>query len=486
MSTEPNSPNPKPAGGAKPGAMTMAMRAVQVVPPSGPKVLRVGIIQGGRIVEERIIRTRETVSIGTSEKNHFIVASDLLPSRFEVFQLVGNDYILNFTDQMTGRVGLPGGVQTLEQLRKSGGARNANTHWQVKLSETSRGKITIGTTTVLFQFVSPPPVQPRPQLPAAARGGFVKSIDWLFTAFVVFSYMLFFGLVVYLESADWPIDQGIAAIPENLTELIYEEPEEPPPPEEKPSDEPAKEEPGKTEEASKGKSDDKAPSDSPSDKGPPSDAEVKAEGARIAEEAAAQVETMLMGAIGEGALADVLSGGADTTGAADVLAQAAGVGVAQGGAGTLRDRSGGGGSGKGGGLGGIMAGGGGTSERGTGTVKEVIVRGNVNFDPGDETGGSGEFDQGEVTRTIKGSQSAFKRCYETELKTNPALAGKVEIEFTIEQSGSVSKANVSENTSGSAGLGTCVAAAIKRLRWRQGPEGGSVTYRYPFVFQPQR
>jgi TonB family protein len=464
--------------------MTMAMRAVQVVPPTGPKVLRVGIIQAGRIVEERIIRARETVSIGTSEKNHFIVASDALPSRFEVFQLVGNDYILNFTDQMSGRVGLPGGVQSLDQLRKSGGARNAGSHWQVKLSDSSRGKITIGTTTVLFQFVSPPPIQPRPQLPAAARGGFVKSIDWLFTAFVVFSYMVFFGLVVYLESADWPIDQGISAVPENLTELMYEEPEEEPPKDETPTDEPAKEEPSKTAEDSKGKAEDPGPSDSP-DKGP-SESDVKEASARIAEDAAAQVETMLMGSIGEGALADVLAGGADTTGAADVLAQAAGVGVAQGGAGTLRDRGGGGGSGRGNGLGGLAAAGGGTNAVGTGEVREVIVRGNVNFDAGDETGGSGDFDQSEVSKLIKGSQSALKRCYETELKSNPGLSGKVEIEFTIEQTGSVSKANVSENTSGSAGLGSCVAAAIKRLRWRKGPDGGSVTYRYPFVFQPQR
>ena len=110
---------------------------------------------------------------------------------------------------MTGRVGLPAGVQTLEQLRTSGAARNAGTHWQVKLNDSSRGKVVIGDVTLLFQFVTPPPVQPRPQLPAAARGGFAKSIDWMFTAFVLFSFMSHFGLVVYLENADWPIEQGI-------------------------------------------------------------------------------------------------------------------------------------------------------------------------------------------------------------------------------------------------------------------------------------
>ena len=139
--------------------MTMAMQAVQI-PQAGPKVLRIGLIQNGRIVEERIIGKRETVTVGTSEKNHFAIGGDGVPSRFEVFQVVGNDYILNFTEQMSGRVGLPGGVQDLEQLRKSGAARNAGTHFQVKLSDSSRGKVVIANTTLLFQFVSPPPVQP--------------------------------------------------------------------------------------------------------------------------------------------------------------------------------------------------------------------------------------------------------------------------------------------------------------------------------------
>ena len=60
------------AKGPRPGAMTMAMQAVQVKP-AGPKVLRIGLIQGGKIVEERVIRKRETVTVGSSEKNHFVI-----------------------------------------------------------------------------------------------------------------------------------------------------------------------------------------------------------------------------------------------------------------------------------------------------------------------------------------------------------------------------------------------------------------------------
>ncbi|MFI5307275.1 MAG: energy transducer TonB, partial [Polyangiales bacterium] len=220
----------QPPRGARPGAMTMAMQAVQLKP-TGPKVLRIGIIQSGKIVEERIIPKRETVTVGSSEKNHFVVHGEGVPPRFELFQIVGTDYILNFTDKMSGRVGLPGGVQDLDQMRQSGAARNAGAHYQVKLGESSRGKVVIAGTTLLFQFVLPPPVQPRPQLPAAARAGFVRSIDWLFTAFMVFTFMTMFGFIVYLENADWPLTQGVEAVPEEVARMIYEEP--PPPPVEK-------------------------------------------------------------------------------------------------------------------------------------------------------------------------------------------------------------------------------------------------------------
>src|SRR6187397_2006124 len=125
------STNPPPRRGGRPGAMTMAMQAVQNRP-TGPKVLRIALMRGGqggqgsgKIVEERIIRKRETVTVGSSEKYQFIIAAPGLSSRFELFQLVGTDYILNFTDDMRGRVSLAGGVQDLVELRSSGGARKA-------------------------------------------------------------------------------------------------------------------------------------------------------------------------------------------------------------------------------------------------------------------------------------------------------------------------------------------------------------------------
>ncbi len=481
---------PKAPGG-RPGAMTMAMQAVNIKP-VGPKVLRIGVIQGGKIIEERIVRKRETVTVGSSERNHFVLNAAGIAPRFELFQLIGSDYILNFTETMSGRVGLPAGVQTLEQLRSSGAARNAGTYWQVKLNDSARGKVVIGDVTLLFQFVTPPPVQPRPQLPAAARGGFAKSIDWMFTAFVLFSFMTHFGFVVYLENSDWPLDQGIGVIPKQYIDLIMiAEPEPPAPVDEPvgPSDETVAEPsptPSKTDKGS-----DDAPTKAPVGDKPPGDSsgEVAKQTAQVAQQAAAAAEALLLGALGSGSggLTDVLRGGAVTGNAAEVLAQASGVGVATGSSGgTLRNREGSGSGGSVGDLGSL------SGTKGTGgevsggqALTEKKISGNIKLDGGEDIGGAGEFDSKLVTAEVKKRLSAIKICYENQLRKNPTLQGKVTVEFTIEQSGTVSKASATGNTTNDAAVAACVVDTVKRFRFNPGPTGGSVTFSYPFVFAPQ-
>src|SRR5260221_12872954 len=86
----------------RPGQMTAVMRAV--AQQAGPKVLRIGLVQGGRVIEERIIKQRTSVTIGTSEKSMFVIPSQSVPASFKLFELVGSDYYLNFLDGMKGRV----------------------------------------------------------------------------------------------------------------------------------------------------------------------------------------------------------------------------------------------------------------------------------------------------------------------------------------------------------------------------------------------
>jgi len=483
-----NPQNQQPQRRGQPGAMTMAMQAVSSRP-AGPKVLRIGLIQGDKIVEERIIRKRETVTVGSSEKNHFVVSAPGLSSRFELFQLVGTDYILNFTDQMRGRVGLAGGVKALDELRTSGGARKANGYYQVKLSDNSRGKVEIGGTTLLFQFVVPPPVQPRPQLPAAVVGGFIAGIDWLFTAFVMFSFMTHFGFIIYLENADWPVEPGIATVPDRVAELIFNEPEPPEPEQEVVTDAVEEVAEEAAEEVAEAPSEPQPSRESePTSGSGPSAAD---DSARLAvEEAQAQVEQMLLGALtgADGAFADVLAGGAETGNAEDVMATAAGVGVATSAeGGTLRERGGGGRVGsQTSGLGGLRAREGGQRQQAEGEqIVERVIRGRANVGALEEEGGAGVFDPNIVTRQIRARLRAIQTCYERELRNNPTLAGRVLVRFTIRPTGTVSGASAAENTTGSPAVAQCVVSTISRFRFNPGPEGGAVTFAYPFVFAPQ-
>lgn len=480
----PQSNRPGAPGPGRPGAMTMAMQAVQARP-TGPKVLRIGVIQGDKMVEERIIRSRETVTVGTSEKNHFVVANASLPPTFELFQLVGGDYILNFTTDMRGRVGLAGGVQALDQLRSTGAARNAGNYWQVKLADSSRGRVAIGDTTLLFQFIDPPPVQPRPQLPAAVVGGFVAGIDWLFTAFIMFSFMTHFGFIIFLENADWPVPPTLATIPDDLSDIIFAEPEEPPPPEETPTDQTTDEPVEEVAQEEPTHDTQETPAETPAEQQQAHDQDAR----MVAEAAAAQVDQLLLGALGsDGALHDVLAGGAVTGSAADVLAQAQGVGVASSSTGgTLRDRSGGGTVGGSGALSGLRAAGAAGALDEGGAVHEAAPRGR--FRPvaaADDEQGSGDFDASVVVRMINTRRSAIQACYERELRASPTLSGRISVGLTIQESGSVSGVHVTDNTmSGGDAVGACVVRVIQGFRFNPGPTGGSVIYTFPFVFEPQ-
>jgi hypothetical protein len=125
-----------------------------------------------------------------------------VPETMRLFELVGNDYVINLTDAMTGRVALPSGVTDVAQARSSGVAKRTGNYNQLKLTDDSRGKVVIGDTTFLFQFVAPPPVQPKPQLPLAVKGGLASQIDWSFTIIAAFSFLLHFGLAGAVNS-DW-------------------------------------------------------------------------------------------------------------------------------------------------------------------------------------------------------------------------------------------------------------------------------------------
>lgn len=97
----------------------------------------------------------------------------------------------------------------------------------------------------------------------------------------------------------------------------------------------------------------------------------------------------------------------------------------------------------------------------------------------------GTFPVENVSRVVRAQNAAFRTCYENWMRSDPTLAGRITVQFTIATSGRVSSARAVENATGSRGLALCVTTAIQRLRWNPGPVGGPVTFQYPFVFAPE-
>src|SRR3954447_22056279 len=126
-------------------------RPPQGVPPgySKPKIMRIGIVQGGRIVEERLVRKRENISIGQSSRNMFVVPADALPKEWMLFQQTPRGYIAHFADAMDARIAVGNEVISLAQLKQAGKIRKHGPAWRMLLDERSRGKITVGDVTIL-------------------------------------------------------------------------------------------------------------------------------------------------------------------------------------------------------------------------------------------------------------------------------------------------------------------------------------------------
>lgn len=165
------------------------------------RILRIGIILGGKIIEERLVRTRSDVTIGQSAKNSFSVPVEGLPKSWPLFTVHDNQYYLQFSDAMDGRVSDGQGVHSLDTL-KQGTAQRRGSEWVMLLPESSRGKITLGEMTLLFQFVTEPPRQPRPHLPASVRGTFADRIDPQLSVILAISIIIHFGIALYAYQRD--------------------------------------------------------------------------------------------------------------------------------------------------------------------------------------------------------------------------------------------------------------------------------------------
>src|SRR5690554_2053022 len=122
---------------------------------SGQKVLRIGLIHKGKIIEERLEREMAPVKIGSAivGKQLFVPGSSL-PKSMVLFAVENGHYVLNFAAGMDGRLTLgEAKVVELSELISSNRAKKTAQGYSVQLPFSSRGKVAIGDYSLLFQFV---------------------------------------------------------------------------------------------------------------------------------------------------------------------------------------------------------------------------------------------------------------------------------------------------------------------------------------------
>ena len=462
-----NQPGPGQHTSTRPGQMTAVMRAMQQA--SGPKVLRIGLVSAGRILEERIVKQRTSVSVGPSEKSMFVVQANV-PSQFKLFELIGPDYYLNFLDGMTGRVALASGITDLVSLK--GQAKRVGPAYQVRLTDEARGKVVVGETTFLFQFVAPPPIQPRPQLPLSVKGGVASQIDWSLTIIAAFSFLLHFGLVgaMYSDWMDPVVNDDLTA---GLLDMVQKTV---PPPTEVAEESSASA--SSTSTAPAPTAAPKAPAPKPAGQQAP-DAKVvagllnEADQARIAILASLNGGPNISGAMKDdngapvdlNSLANRQGGISNTTG---------GLNLPGGAGGPIKPGQGPGG------LQNIHGGDTGGAATGAGTAQKVVPVGDVQY------GGSSMSVPISNAEAVIRSQihPGAKRCYQKGLENDPTQSGRIVILIKVSPSGEVDSASVASNSGLSGGVAGCIASVARRAKFdAPGANGSTISVPFNFVKQ---
>jgi hypothetical protein len=432
------------------------------------KILRIGVVQGGKVTETRLIRRRDTVTVGAGPSNTFTIQNAGLAASFPLLEVHGGNYSLRFTERMDGRVWQGDDAQVpLAALVTQGMARRSSDgSFTLPLSEQSKGKIQFGDTALMFQFVAPPPEPQKAQLPEVTRGAW-RNVDRLFYMILAISLGVHFGLVTLISGREINDDVSIDEIPDRFAKLII---------------------PEKPTVAQKPKTEAPAPEEKKVEKKEPPKKVVKKEDdeaakaarrAKLEQTVAQRGLLKLLGADtgNSGAIDDVLSSGSSNSDIASALAGAGGVAVANADAIGAGGRKGGG-SGKEAGIGDLATQGGGAV--GLGQKGQTRVSASVSSSAPEVE--SSTLDRDAVARYIKSRNAAIRSCYERELKLNPSLKGKLAMRITISTSGKVSEVEVDEDSLHSDAVASCIRGLIRFWNFPFKPEQDSaVQFSWNFV-----
>jgi TonB family protein len=464
----PTSPRALAGTGKNAAALFSEPLPAEAVPTESEKVLQVALLWGDTLISVQHFGDGVPVTIGEGKNNRFNVFSPGVGASFALAQSRGAKAVVNVPAEAGLIVTTRGDShKSKEQLKSEGKLKAAEGGVRadaVELALHDRAQVSFDNVAFIIRYVRPS---------AAVTINTLEEGDFTFFKIVSICLMAFFALAAAMVLT--PIGYGgdgddIFANPEKKQEIkkfkdlsgVQEGAK-------------AKEKEGKF-----GKQDQKQKEADPSKKGAPTvDANKR-------EEDRKKVSSLMAGMFGGGASSNVFGPGGLGTGINNALGGlqgGAGVGDAQGVGGLGSRGSGAGGGGTGLGLGGLGTRGGGRGAGGYGSI-DLGGKGkdSTRIIPG-KTTVIGGLDKDVIMKVIKRHQNEIKFCYEQELQKNPSLAGKVAVAWTIDPSGGVSEANVSESSIGNANVEGCIVQRIRRWKFPEPQGGGIVNVTFPWIFK---
>ncbi len=102
-----------------------------------------------------------------------------------------------------------------------------------------------------------------------------------------------------------------------------------------------------------------------------------------------------------------------------------------------------------------------------------------------EASAYGKVDASVVRQKIHRDLPKINRCYESALRYEPELSGKVKVSFAIVRRGDVEGVRVLENTTGHEGVERCVARVVRGIKFPTRRYGKPLSFTFPFIFAPQ-
>jgi hypothetical protein len=412
----------------------------------GQTALRVGVIQSGRLVEERVLHAR-SISVGRTAASTLILASEDAPRCWRLFERRGRRYRVRLSPAMEGRLAHEAGATLLAGRRT------------FDLPDRARGRVIVGDAVILFQVVTAPSV-PRPQLPRSLRPS-ARDLDRPFAALAALSFLLHLGLVLYLRGVDWPRQPEPDEVPDVFVHTVLRRP---------------------------------APAVAPA---PPTVAQTPTvvrppvhshptpslddQRRRLVAQVGRQGLLQVITALGDrGAVRDLLRNGSVDRAQEQAMREVGGLTVAQEGAPLPL----GAGTPGGGRIADVSALQGGphirTADVGPAATERRVPLVRTEAPALDEPVAG--FDPQRIGRAIRDRMAEVRACYERALKRHPELGGRLMLRFVLTPAGTVAGVEVDEDTLHDPDVAACVRNAV--LHWRFPAPPQKVELSFPFIFQP--